>query len=89
LPTVHVRFGLKAELKLDGNEANPHLSRVTSIMEYHTNRHGLENFAITIIRRAALKLEAYGLTASPNDNLDDFLAWNVGRAAARAAAQQS
>jgi hypothetical protein len=47
------------------------------------NRNGLENFVITVIRRAALELEIYALTASPEDNIDDFLAWVKRREAAR------
>lgn len=40
-----------------------------------SNRNGLENFVTTVIRRAALELENYALTASPEDNIDAFLAW--------------
>jgi hypothetical protein len=47
------------------------------------NRNGLENFVITVIRRAALELEEYALTASSEDNIDDFLAWVKRREAAR------
>jgi hypothetical protein len=39
------------------------------------DRDGLENFVIAVIRRAALELQDYALTASPKDNVDDFLAW--------------
>jgi len=46
------------------------------------NRSGLENFVIAVIRRAALELEDYALTASPEDNIDDFLAWVKRREAA-------
>jgi hypothetical protein len=46
------------------------------------NRNGLENFVITVIRRAALELEDYALSASPEDNIDDFLAWVRRREAA-------
>jgi len=48
------------------------------------NRNGLENFVTTVIRRAALELEDYALTASPEDNIDDFLAWAKRREAGRA-----
>jgi hypothetical protein len=39
------------------------------------NRHVLENFVTTVIRRAALEIENYALSGSPKDNVDDFLAW--------------
>jgi hypothetical protein len=54
-----------------------------------SNRTGVQNFAITVVRRVVLELEEYALTPSPKDNLDDFLAWTVGRAAARAATRRS
>ncbi len=49
-----------------------------------SNRTGLENFVTTVIRRAALELEDYALTASPKDNIDDFLAWVKRREAVHA-----
>jgi hypothetical protein len=48
-----------------------------------SNRNGLENFVTTVIRRAALELENYALTASPEDSIDDFLAWVKRREAVR------
>jgi hypothetical protein len=47
------------------------------------NRVGLENFVITVLRRTALELESYALTASPEDNINDFLAWIKYREIAR------
>lgn len=43
------------------------------------NRDGLENFVIAVIRRAALELQDYSVTVSPEDNIDAFLAWAGGR----------
>jgi hypothetical protein len=48
-----------------------------------SNRTGLENFVTTVIRRTALELEDYALTASPEDNIDHFLAWVKRREAVR------
>jgi hypothetical protein len=47
------------------------------------NRNGLEKFVITVTRRAALELEDYALSASSEDNIDDFLSWVERREAAR------
>jgi hypothetical protein len=47
-----------------------------------SNRIGLENFVITVIRRAALELEGYAFTTSPEDNIDSFLTWVKRREAA-------
>jgi hypothetical protein len=54
-----------------------------------SNRNGLENFVTTVIRRAALELEDYALAASPEDNIDDFLAWVKRREAARTSGNAS
>lgn len=48
-----------------------------------SNRNGLENFVTAVVRRAALELEDYAFTASPEDNIDAFLAWVKHRGAAR------
>ena len=40
-----------------------------------SNRNGLENFVIAVVRRAALELENYARTTSPEDEIDAFLAW--------------
>ena len=40
-----------------------------------SNRDGLEDFVAAVVRRAALELEDYSLTASPEDKVDVFLAW--------------
>ena len=39
------------------------------------DRNGLENFVIAVVRRAALELEKYARIASPEDEIDAFLAW--------------
>lgn len=48
-----------------------------------SDRNGLENFVIAVIRRAALELEDYSLTPSPQDNTDGFLTWVKRREASR------
>lgn len=48
-----------------------------------SNRVGLENFVITVVRRAALELESYALTAAPKDDVGSFLDWVKCREIAR------
>lgn len=39
------------------------------------DRAGMEQFVITVLRSAALQLEAYARSAAPVDGLDEFLGW--------------
>jgi hypothetical protein len=48
-----------------------------------SDRNGLENFVIAVIRRAAVELEDYSMSPSPQDNTDGFLAWVKRREASR------